>query len=296
MNLGPEPVAGGIATFGSKVVYGDYGSFVSNADIGVGFESLVKSGFYQDTQVFRGFEQKTVGEILERFSNVVEGGFEYRIDCDYDFRTASFTRTFRIFPITLADPPPTNDVYAVTDFGAEKIVFEYPGNIITFSVDESAEEAATRFFVVGNIEDMTDEASQPYAGASDETLLNNQGGRSWPLLDQVETLDEIEDELTLHQYAQDYLFESRPPIGQYKLTVNGSLYPQVGTFFPGEWCSIIIDDEFIRQRLADDQEPRDDVLIRKIDSFSVNVPDDSAIPEEVELVLVSDWKVDQRGN
>ena len=296
LNVGPEGVAGGIATFGSKIVYGDYGSYISNADIGVGFENLVKSGFYQDTQVFRGFEQKTVGEILETYSNVVEGGFEYRIDCDYDFRTASFTRTFRIFPISLADPPPENDVYAVTDFGAEKLVFEYPGNIITFTVEESAENAATRFFVVGNIEDMTDEASQPYAGAADRSLLNNPNGKSWPLIDQVETLDEIEDELSLHQYAQDYLFESRPPIGVYKLVANGSLYPQVGTFFPGEWCSIIIDDEFVRQRLASDQEPRSDILIRKIDSYTVTVPDGAPIPEQVELVLVSDWKVDQSGN
>jgi len=296
LNVGPEGVAGGIATFGSKAIYGDYGSYISNASIGIDFENVLKSGFYQDTQIFRGFEQKTIGEILESYSNVVDGGFEYRIDCDYDFATASFTRTFRLFPISLADPPPENDVYAVTDFGAEKLVFEYPGNIITFTVDESAENAATRFFVVGNIEDMTDEASQPYAGAADRTLLNNPNGKSWPLLDQVETLDEIEDELSLHAYAQDYLFESRPPIGIYKLVVNGSQYPQVGSFFPGQWCSIIIDDEFIRQRLASDQEPRDDILIRKIDSYTVSIPDDAPIPEEVELNLVSDWKVDQRGN
>lgn len=296
LNVGPEGVAGGIATFGSKVIYGDYGSYIANADIGIGFENLLQSGFYQDTQVFRGFEQKTVGEILEQYSNTVEGGFEYRIDCDYDFATASFSRTFRIFPINLADPPPENDVYPVTSFGAEKLVFEYPGNVMTFTIEESAEDAATRFFVVGNIEDMTDEASQPYAGAADRALLNNPTGRSWPLLDQVEQLDEIEDELTLHQYAQDYLYESRPPIGVYNITTNGSLYPQVGTFFPGEWCSIIVDDEFVRQRLASDQEPRDDLLIRKIDSFTVTVPDNPPIPEEVQLVLVTDWKVDQRGN
>lgn len=296
LNLGPEAVAGGIATLGSKVVYGDYGSYVSNANIGIGFENLIKSGFYQDTQIFRGFEQKTVGEILEQYSNVVEGGFEYRIDCDYDFNTASFSRTFRIFPIDLADPPPQGDVYPVSAFGADTLVFEYPGNIITFTVDETAEDAATRFFVVGSIEDMTDEASQPYAGAAERALLNNPNGRSWPLLDQVEQLDEIEDELALHQYARDYLFEARPPVGIYNITTNGSLYPQVGTFFPGQWCSIIVDDEFLRQRLASDQEPRDDLLVRKIDSFTVTVPDGSPIPEEVQLVLVADWKVDQSGN
>lgn len=296
LDLETEEVAGGQATFGSKVVYGEYGSFLSNSDIGIEFGSLAKSGFYQDTQVFRGFEQKTAGEILEQYSNVVEGGFEYRIDCDYNFDTSSFSRTFVLTPIDFADPPPEGDVYPVTAFGAEKLVFEYPGNISTFSIEESAEDAATRFFVVGRIEDLTDEASQPYAGASDKTLLDNKTGRSWPLIDQVEQLDEIEDELALYQYAEDYLYESRPPIGTYTLTVNGSLTPEVGTYYPGQWCSIIVDDEFVRQRLANDQEPRDDILIRKIDSYSVSVPDTSGIPEEVTLTLVTDWKVDQVGN
>lgn len=296
LNVGPEGVAGGIALFGSKILYGDYGSYTANGDIGIEFENFDKSGYYQDTQIFRGFEQRTVGEILEQYSNTVDGGFEYRIDCDYDFDTATFSRTFKLLAIDLAEAPPEGDIYPVTAFGAEKLVFEYPGNIITFTVEESAEDAATRFFVVGNIEDLADEASQPYAGAADRKLLNNKTGRSWPLLDQVEQLDEIEDELTLHQYARDYLFESRPPIGTYRITTNGSLYPQVGTFFPGQWCSLIVDDEFVRQRLASDQEPRDDILIRKIDSYSVEVPDGAFIPEQVTLALVTDWKVDQIGN
>jgi hypothetical protein len=296
LNVPAEGVAGGLAFFGSKVLYGDFGSYTSNGDIGVKFENFEKSGFYQDTQIFRGFEQKTVGEILEQYSNTVEGGFEYRIDCDYDYDTATFSRTFRLLPIDLAEAPPEGDVYPVTAFGAEKLVWEYPGNIITFTVEESAEDAATRFFVIGNIEDLADEASQPYAGAADKELLNNKKGRSWPLLDQVEQLDEIEDELTLYEYAKDYLYEAKPPIGVYTVIVNGSIYPQVGTFFPGEWCSLIVDDEFVRQRLANDQEPRDDILIRKINSYTVAVPDQASVPEVVTLALVTDWKVDQSGN
>lgn len=296
LNVLEEPVAGGQAAFGSKVIYGDFGSYTSNSDIGFEFENLEKSGFYQDTQIFRGFEQRTAGEILEQYSNTVEGGFDYRIDCDYDFDTATFSRTFRVFPIDLAVAPPAGDVYPVTAFGAEKIVFEYPGNITSFTVDETAEDGATRFFVVGSIEDLGDEASQPYAGTAARDLLNNETGRSWPLLDLSEKLDEIADELTLHEYAQDYLYESRPPVGTYSLSVNGSLDPQVGTYFPGQWCSLIIDDEFIRQRLANDQEPRSDILIRKIDSYKVSVPDTAGIPEEVSLTLVTDWKVDRRGD
>jgi hypothetical protein len=295
LNVGATAVAGGLATFGSKFIYGDYGSFTSNSDIGIAFENLDKSGAYQDTQIFRGFEQRSVGEVLETYSNVVTGGFEYRIDCDYDFDTAQFTRTFKIIP-TERQKSPSGNVYTAEELGANQLVFEYPGNISTFSVEESAEDAATRFFVVGNIEDLSDAASQPYAGASATDLLDNKSGKSWPLLDQVETLDKVEDELTLYLYAQDYLYESRPPIGKYSITVNGSLAPIVGSYYPGDWCSIIIDDEFVRQRLANDQEPRDDILIRKIGSYTVNVPDSPTFPESVQLELITDWKVDRSGN
>jgi hypothetical protein len=296
LNVGPEGVAGGVATFGSKVVYGDYGSYSANGDIGIAFENLEKSGFYQDTQVIRGFEQKTVGEILEEYSNTVDGGFEYRIDCDYDYDTASFSRTFKLFQIELAEPPPPGELYPVSALGADQYVFEFPGNIIDFTVSENAEDAATRFWTVGRIEDMTDDASQPYAGAAERTQLNNENGRSWPLLDQVEQLDGIEDELSLYDYSKDFLYESRPPIGEFSITVNGSIAPVIGSYFPGDWCSLILDDDFVRQRLANDQEPRDDVIVRKISSFTVNVPDSPTYPEEVELILIPDWKVDQRGD
>lgn len=296
LNVGPEGVAGGVATFGSKVVYGDYGSYVSNGDIGITFENLEKSGFYQDTQVIRGFEQKTVGEILEEYSNTVDGGFEYRIDCDYDYDTASFKRTFKLFQIELSEPPPAGELYPISALGANQYVFEFPGNIIDFTVSESAEDAATRFWTVGRIEDMTDDASQPYAGAAERNQLSNPSGRSWPLLDQVEQLDGIEDELSLYDYSKDFLYESRPPMGEFSITVNGSIAPIVGSYFPGDWCSLIIDDDFVRERLANDQEPRDDIIVRKISSYTVNVPDSPTYPESVDLVLIPDWKVDQRGD
>lgn len=299
LNTPSSPVAGGTASFGSKVLYGEYGSFTSNSDIGINLfdeQSGEESGFYQDTQLIRGFENKTVGELLEAYSNTVDGGFEYRIDCDYDFDTAQFTRTFTIIPIDLPEPPPPGDIYPVGTFGADKLVFEYPGNIISFTVSESAEDAATRFFVVGRIEDLSDDISQPYAAAADVSMLNNTKGRSWPLLDQVEQLDGISDETTLYGYAKDYLLESRPPVGTYSLTVNGSMAPVIGSYFPGDWCSIIINDEFVRQRLANDQELRDDILVRKINSIKVSVPDSPTFPESVELELVTDWKVDRVGD
>ncbi len=295
LNQPPTAVSGGTATFGSKVVYGDFGSYVSNADIGVGLNTSEKSNIYRDTLIIRGFQQKTVGEILEDYSNSIDGAFEYRIDCDYDYDTASFTRTFKLLPVDQLQKPELGSVLVPEDYGADKIVFEYPGNIASFTIDESAEESATRFFVVGSIEDMNDEASQPYAGASSTELLSNLSGRSWPLLDQVEQLDGVENEQTLWEYARDYLYESLPPIGTYNIQVNGSLSPIIGTYFPGDWCTIIIDDEFVRQRMATDQEAGNQFLIRKINSYKVSVPDSPTFPETVDLELVTDWKAKTRG-
>jgi hypothetical protein len=298
LDVPSESARGGVATFGSKVIYGDYGSFTANADIDIDFYSepfgTVLSGFYQDTQVIRGFEQKTVGELLESYSNTTNGGFDYRIDCDYDFDTNQFTRTLWLSLETVRDFR-SQQIYTPQELGAEDLLFIYPGNIINFSIEESAEDAATRFFVVGNIEDLTDDASQPYAGATAKNLLNNPTGRSWPLLDQVETLDKVEDEESLYNYALDYLNQSLPPIGTYSISVNGSLSPVVGTYFPGQWCTFTADDEFVMQRLASDQEPLDDRLYRKINMIKVNVPDSPTFPETVELELITDWKVQRDG-
>jgi hypothetical protein len=298
LDVPSEDVRGGVATLGSKVIYGDYGSFTSNADIDIDFYSppfgTVLSGFYQDTQIIRGFEQKTVGELLESYSNTTNGGFDYRIDCDYDFDTNQFTRTLWLSQEAIINDT-TQEIATPQELGAENLVFIYPGNIINFSIEESAEDAATRFFVVGNIEDLTDDASQPYAGATAKNLLSNPNGRSWPLLDQVETLDKVEDEESLYTYALDYLNQSLPPIGTYSISVNGSLAPVVGTYFPGDWCTFTADDEFVMQRLASDQEPLDDRLYRKINTIKVNVPDSPTFPETVELELITDWKVQRDG-
>jgi hypothetical protein len=289
-------VSGGTASVGSKLVYGTYGPYASNSDLGIEVGTNETSGLYQDTQYLRGYELKSVGEILEEYSNDLNG-FEYRIDCDYDLTNAAFTRTLVL--LNIENPNPLEDT-SVTQTDAERlgfnqVVFEYPGSISTFTVQESAEDAATRFFVEGNITDLSDAASQPYAVASDISLLNNPFGKSWPLLDQVEVINNTADEDVLYEYAKEYLYESKPPMGEFSLTVNGSLTPVIGSYSPGDWCSLIIDDPFVLARLADDQEPRDDIIVRKIASYKVSVPDNPAFPETVNLELITDWKVDTAG-
>jgi hypothetical protein len=93
-------VSGGTVTLGSKAIYGTFGPYLANANIGLEVGTNETSGLYQNTQYIRGFELKTVGELLEDYSNNLYG-FEYRIDCDYDYGTGSFTRSFVLLNIEL---------------------------------------------------------------------------------------------------------------------------------------------------------------------------------------------------
>jgi hypothetical protein len=146
-------------------------------------------------------------------------------------------------------------------------------------------------WVVGNIGDLGEGASQPYAAAASLELLLD----GWPILEDDHSESDFADESALEDIAYRYLSEFRPPLADITVGVNGSLQPVVGTYAPGDWCALVIDDEFVRMRLASDLEPRDTVIVRKIDSYTVSVPDSPTFPEKVSLKLIAEWEVDKRG-
>jgi len=284
-----------------RVKYGTYGSFTANSDAG-GFdfntEDFSGNNVNAADFLYRGFSLTNVGEALDKYSDGLTG-FDYRIDCSIDPVTGVFTRTFVLIPIDVlaANPPAAGQPASIQAFGADRYVFEFPGNISDVQLEESAENSATRFFMVGSVEGGGSDPSQPYAVASAKDLLNptTRGQRAWPLLDEDASDSSIYDETTLYSYAERYLKENRPPDGRISVSVNGSIEPIVGTYLPGDWCSLVINDAFFQLRLSSDLEPRSDVLVRKIESYSVAVPDSITYPEKVTLNLLADWQVDRIG-
>jgi hypothetical protein len=272
------------------VIVSTYGPYSGNSDIGITYSTDEYSGKNVPNKIYRGFELRSAGEELDDYSDAIEG-FEYRVDCYYDAETSSFGREFVLIPIDFPDPPAPGEVSPISRFGADQLVFEYPGNIVDVTIDESSDEAATRFWVVGKDPALGEDASEPYAAATAVELLLD----GWPIIDQDESANDTIDEAELYAQAERYLAEHRPPIADIKVEVNGSLNPVVGTYAPGDWCSLIIDDEFVRMRLASDLEPRDTVIVRKIEKIKVSVPDNPAFPEKVSLDLIAEWLVDKRG-
>lgn len=281
---------GGLVTITPSIVYGTYGSYPSNSDIGIEFSTEEYSGVSVANKLYRGSELRSVGEELDEYSDTVDG-FEYRIDCDYDTVTGSFKRTFVLIPINYPDPPPAGEPSPIERFGAQNLIFEYPGNVMNVEMDESAEDAATRFFVVGSDETLSGDSSQPYAVATANDLLL----QGWPLLDSEESRNGEFDEDKLYSHAQRYLSEFKPPVSDIKVTINGSVTPVVGSYDPGDWCCLIIDDDFVQMRLSSQLEIRSEILLRKIESYKVSVPDGSSFPETVELNLITESEVDKIG-
>jgi hypothetical protein len=185
-------------------------------------------------------------------------------------------------------------VHPLSVLGADQYVFEYPGNILDFKVDENAEDSATRMWVSGNNDGLDGEASQPYAAATSTDMLAN----GWPVLDLIDEKNDVQTsiagESALYDYAKEFLDEARPPEATFTIEVNGSINPVVGDYLPGDWCSIIIDDEFVRLRLGSDLEPRGDIIVRKIVGYKVSVPETPTFPEKVTLELISEWKEDRK--
>lgn len=282
----------GSAIVAPKVISSTFGPYPGNADIGLEFPTQGFSSYQVLPTVYRGFELENVGQVLDTYADNVNG-FEYRIDCSYDETTQEFKKTFVFVPINFPDATDTGQYSSLIRLGAEKTIFEYPGSIRNITISESAENAATRFFVVGE-NDLGPDAGPPLSIASATDLLDGSSGRRWPLLDDSAEVDGIDDELILYAYARRYLSEANPPVAEINLEVNGSLPPKVGTYNPGDWCTVAVNDNFILSRLQTDLEPRDDVIVRKIESINVNVPDGATFPEVVQLTLIPEWEVDRR--
>lgn len=310
-----------------------YGEYASNAGLGgIEFSTSAYSQLVSKNLPLRGTDLTNLGSHLEQYSNNLNG-FDYRIECklitDSVTGNKKFKRIFKLIPIypsTLTsyikslplqddpyDPNSGVKVHALapgqvappTAFGADKIVFEYPGNISNINLSESAENSATRIFVSSSDGKAAGDGAA-YSGASAEDLLAD----GWPLLDRSEKADwplvgydrvnidnwgNYDSELDLFKTAKRFVYESKPPAGNFIVTVNGSLNPVIGSYSPGDWCSIIVNDPFIKTRLQSKLEPRKDVIIRKIDSIKVTVPNNPAFPEQIDLSIVPDWQVDRIG-
>lgn len=232
--------------------------------------------------------------LLNSFTNT---RFDYFIESSYDSVTTTFSNTFKAWlvrqdindPAAAGTEPDLSELYGPSVLGAGNFVFEHPGNVVDINLNENSDAASTRTWVVDSGNDMGGVAAKYYGGYTNLTYLED----GYPILDSAITdrdLSVASDE-QVEPHAKQAGYRLAPPIGNFSVTVNGSLQPVVGTYKPGDWCVVIPNDSFINNRLKPPYENRTGLLVRKIRGYRVNVPDFPAFPETVELELIPEWEV-----
>jgi hypothetical protein len=294
-----------------------YGEFPNNAGMG---GITYSSNNYSQKEIINapviGSALTNVGDMLNKYSNSVNG-FQYRIDCSVESVGGInvFKRKFVLIPRTptslttylLTNPLDPGEYAPISAFGADKLTFEYPANINDVTLQENAENGVTRMFVVGDGKGSGGgDTGARYSAASDNALLDD----GWPLLESSEKVSwplvgynqinldnwgNYDVEGDLQKSAERFLAESKPPMGEYSVEVNGSIDPAVGSYNPGDWCQIVIKDDFISKRLNSALEPRKNAILRKIESIKVKVPEGPEATETVTLNLVPEWDIDRHG-
>ncbi|NBU22563.1 MAG: hypothetical protein EBS38_01400 [Actinobacteria bacterium] len=302
-NAAPSAAATRIAVVESTTA----GSYINNSDIGITFERdpLLSTTMVEQEPIL-GSELFTFKEIIDKYSNDLIG-FDYRIDCTFDREDNTFSKAFKflpLVPVTLQNyvsgpggTLPENKLvdlqyFSVEGKNANSVAFEFPGNIETVNFTESLEEGATRVFAQGQ---KSTGAFSAYGAATDYSALTD----GWPLFDKIIKKDKLNYREDLYKISKNVVAQAQLPVATFSITVNGSLDPQVGSYKPGDWCIVRIDDPFISQRLGSYYENKGDsdrrVFLRKISSVAVQLSANPTLPEIVTLQLVTEPGVDITG-
>lgn len=262
--------------------------YPENADIGLTVDSA-NSGITQDEQTIIGAELETVGDFLERFSDNLNG-FEYYIEVGWNLEQDKFTKKL-VFRKAPPSQLPQGTEYVGVRPGLDSNFFEYPGNVVTLSYDDTIDEVGTRQWVVGQQPEPVGEVEQPSARAAWQNVPYL--GTNWPLFEMVESSEhsDVSEQATLDKYAETYGGRAKPPAPAWTVTVNGAMNPLVGSYSPGEWCRLVVSDPFMVQALGSTGSAT--VYIdKRIAEFSVAVPDTEQTPETVTLTLIDEWNDD----
>ena len=196
-----------------------------------------------------------------------------------------FTKTL-VFRDTPPGQLPTGEVYTGQRPGLDTNVFEYPGNVSSISLSESADHGTLRQWVLGGFPEGMDVDYKPRGAWENFDYL----GAGWAMFEDAESSKHtsVSDPATLRGYAEVYGRRATPPVPAWTVTVNGNMDPVIGSYRPGDWCRVVVEDDFIEQRIRSGPEQVTGI-VKRIMGFSVSVPTVPQQPETVTLELMDEW-------
>jgi hypothetical protein len=195
----------------------------------------------KETDGFLGHDMKVFGDVLadfareprqpDRATSETDVAFEYRIDCEWQKNTQTFTRTMRF-----GYPKIRNDKST-----ADHVVFEYPGSINNFTYEESAEDSALRAWASGAGQGNEKIAQMRYSKA--------RASEGFLLTETVESHSDVEQPSILYARATNDLQTKKIPRPNLIVNAIGHEFPlfmtpegQTGAWRVGDWASFVLRD------------------------------------------------------
>lgn len=244
-------VAQDLITLAQSVTGGDIGVVVPNTVSGVDV-----------TRVYFDYEFKDVSGAIKDLSNQ-QDGFDVNIDVAYDalLEPRKYLRT---------DYPQRGIQYVASN--PDAIVFEFPGNIVTYEwPDDGAQVANTMYGIGPNSNEAKIRATA--------TSPTNQIAAGWPLLeDTVSYTDQYDPDL-LYQQTLGEVTARQVSVVTPKIVVPAYAEPVLGSYKTGDECLL---------RITDDRFPNDGsgyglAEVYRIVAITVEPGEDG--PERVTLTL-----------
>lgn len=285
---------------------------------------------------WRGYDLLNAGSTLEEWadtdtiSSSDEGGktrMEYRVVCWFDSAQQRFRQRYIVgnmsypagqdpnepYPNGIISPLLGKNTRAIAVSPDNQLVFDFPGNIASWSLEESMEEAATRVIVYSSEEAATKHAEY----ACDKPLLYQpptweRGGREgWLLYDKAVNYDittDVPNQLRARAERLLQLFKV-PQAAQISDITAGPIPPSQGQrtsirattlsitlysepsrplpeFAVGDWATFAIEDPFYGGKMY---------LVRRIMGYTVTVVPEQESDyshESIELELTDDTQID----
>lgn len=160
----------------------------------------VASGVIRQRYMY-GYEFKSVGLELEKLSSLINS-FDYEVQ-NYIKPDGSFGRKYALGYPRIGRNASISDPNSLT--------FDYPGNLLPFSLHEDAETGAWVVWSIG-----AGEASLMLWSEAIDTQYDSDG---WPRLEEVTQYKSVDNQATLDSHATNDLNGSLPPIAVWDLAL-----------------------------------------------------------------------------
>lgn len=174
------------------------------------------------------YEFKSVGEELSQLA-ALEDGFDYNVQ----IRIGS-----------------DGSIERHLDFGYPQLgvprdqtgfIFEYPGNIVNYSVDEDAEQGGNVVYAIG--------AGEGTEQLTAEAVVAQDLQEGWPRLELSRSYKSVVRLSTLGDHAQSDLARLKSPVTVFSMTVLADGDPALGSYTVGDWARFKIQDNWFPEML-----------------------------------------------